>query len=275
MQQVQDFLDINEDLAAILQDLPDSDWSLETGFKSWTINDVIKHLYIWNEVADLSRIDRELAGRNLDEILASLAKIGIRRTEDARETKSGRALYDAWVKQFRDMAGNWRDIDPKTRMRWAGPDMSARSMVTGRIMETWAHGQSVFDLLGLDQPTNDNIKNIVVLGMNTFGWGHIVHGESVPETVPYVELIAPSGEVWSFGPAQDNERITGLAYEFAQVVTQTRNINDTKLTVTGPVATNWMKIAQCFAGPPETPPAQGTRAKSNTVRALKHSRSKD
>jgi hypothetical protein len=46
------------------------------------------------------------------------------------------------------------------------------------------------------------------------------------------------------------------------VVTQTRNIADTGLKVTGPNATAWMEIAQCFAGRPEMPPAPGTRCLS-------------
>jgi hypothetical protein len=42
-------------------------------------------------------------------------------------------------------------------------------------------------------------------------------------------------------------------------VTQTRNIGDTRLKVTGANARNWMSKAQCFAGDAETPPAVGAR----------------
>ena len=61
------------------------------------------------------------------------------------------------------------------------------------------------------------------------------------------------------GEASETEVIEGLAEEFCQVVTQTRNIADTSLIVTGKNAAAWMEIAQCFAGAPETPPAPGTR----------------
>ena len=37
------------------------------------------------------------------------------------------------------------------------------------------------------------------------------------------------------------------------------DVADTKLEVVGPVATQWMSIAQCFAGGPVDPPAPGTR----------------
>ena len=77
--------------------------------------------------------------------------------------------------------------------------------------------------------------------------------------MPRLILTAPSGAVWHFGDDQSPDSIEGSAVEFAQVQTQTRNIKDTALTVSGPVAEKWMEIAQCFAGAPEPPPAPGTR----------------
>ena len=77
--------------------------------------------------------------------------------------------------------------------------------------------------------------------------------------MPQVRLTAPSGEQWAFGEASSADCIEGSATEFCQVVTQVRNIADTSLRVVGPTATRWMSIAQAFAGPPETPPAPGTR----------------
>ena len=43
--------------------------------------------------------------------------------------------------------------------------MSARSAISARQMETWAHGQEVFDVLGADREEHDRIRNIVVLGL--------------------------------------------------------------------------------------------------------------
>jgi hypothetical protein len=74
-----------------------------------------------------------------------------------------------------------------------------------------------------------------------------------------LRLTAPSGALWEYGEASDNERIEGPAEAFCQVVTQTRNIADTTLSVVGSNATAWMAKAQCFAGAAETPPAAGTR----------------
>ena len=81
-----------------------------------------------------------------------------------------------------------------------------------------------------------------------------MNGRDAPQPMPQLILTAPSGEIWTYGEAGD-DRVEGLAEEFCQVVTQTRNVLDTSLKTTGPNAAEFMRIAQCFAGPPETPPA--------------------
>jgi uncharacterized protein (TIGR03084 family) len=78
---------------------------------------------------------------------------------------------------------------------------------------------------------------------------------------PYVRLTSPSGALWEWNDPATVERVEGSAVEFCRVVTQTRNLRDTKLAVTGDSARQWMESAQCFAGPPERPPAPGTRFK--------------
>ena len=137
--------------------------------------------------------------------------------------------------------------------------MSARSFASARLMETWAHGQEVYDHLGVVRQNADRVQNIVMLGVNTFGWTYATRRETPPGPMPHLVLTSPSGQVWTYGDASGTERIEGRADEFCQVVTQTRNVADTGLKVTGPVATDWMSKAQCFAGAAQTPPAPGTR----------------
>lgn len=259
MQQAQDFLEECETLAAVLADLPEADWTRATQFKSWTVNDVLVHLYFWNRAADMSLANPDAFDVQIGAKLPEIMKVGMRPVENTAIAERGRALFDAWQAQYRDMAARWGGVDPKTRVKWAGPEMSARSSITARQMETWAHGQEIFDLLGLDREDTDRIRNIVVLGVNTFAWSHKVQGLEVPGRVPRLRLTAPSGAVWTYGDADSPDLIEGPAVDFARVVTQTRNIADTALTVTGPVARRWMETAQCFAGGKETPPAPGTR----------------
>ena len=46
------------------------------------------------------------------------------------------------------------------------------------------------------------------------------------------------------------DRVTGEALDFCLVVTQRRHVDDTNLVVEGPLAADWIAIAQAFAGPP-------------------------
>ena len=99
----------------------------------------------------------------------------------------------------------------------------------------------------------------MILGVNTFGWTYAVRKQKPPGEMPYVRLTAPSGALWEFGDPASGDRVSGSASEFCQVVTQTRNVKDTSLAVSGPVAEDWMSKAQCFAGGVADPPAPGTR----------------
>ena len=141
-------------------------------------------------------------------------------------------------------------MDPKTRLAWYGPQMSAASSVTARLMETWAHGQDVVDALGLEREATNRLRHIAHLGVSTFGFAFEAHSRAVPVAQVRVELTAPQGGgLWTWGPAQSDDRVIGRAEEFCLVVTQRRHVLDTELEVIGPVATEWMSIAQAFAGP--------------------------
>jgi uncharacterized protein (TIGR03084 family) len=175
------------------------------------------------------------------------------------EGVKNRALLHRWRDFYRDVSDRFLVADPKKRVKWAGPDMSALSSITARLMETWAHGQAVYDLLGKERGNTDRIKNIAILGINTFGWTFTNRGLAIPSDPPHVRLTAPSGTIWEWNPPSQENLVEGSAVEFCQVVTQVRSLANTKLKVIGATATSWMSIAQCFAGPPENPPAPGSR----------------
>jgi uncharacterized protein (TIGR03084 family) len=261
MEQAADFLEESRSLAAILEPLGDADFGGETLFKNWTLDDVLGHLHMFNHAANLTLESGALFNAFYAPIVAA-RKSGKTLVETQYawlDGLAGRALYTAWCAGFEKTAAAYGDVDPKLRLKWAGPDMSARSCITARQMETWAHGQEVFDVLGIERRDTDRVKNIAHLGVTTFGWTFINRSLDVPEPAPHVLLTAPSGAVWEWNEPQEGSQVSGLATEFCQVVTQVRNVSDTSLTTVGDTATFWMANAQCFAGPPEDPPAPGTR----------------
>lgn len=259
--QVVDFVAESDALHALLEPLADRDFEEVTQFKGYTIGDVVAHLHHWNYAADLSLREPAafqafwkgvasgiVGGRTLPSLAAEWLA-GLR----------GRALLAEWRRFYRELAEHFGAADPKARVQWAGPDMSVRSSITARLMETWAHGQEVYDVLGVERVDGDRIRNIAQIGVNTFAWTFVNRRLPVPGPAPHVRLTAPSGALWEWNEPRGDERVEGDATSFCQVVTQVRSLADTGLRVTGETARSWMAIAQCFAGPPSDPPAPGTR----------------
>jgi uncharacterized protein (TIGR03084 family) len=264
-----DFREESEALYALVAPLSNEALEEKTGFKAWTIEMVVRHLHVWNLAAAMSLKGDGSFEAYYAKLAEQLAKGG-RMTDFERNWLGdlrGRALVEAWRKGFVETAELFSTADPSARVKWAGPDMSVRSSLTARLMETWAHGQEIYDVLGVVRQNKDRIRNIAVLGVNTYGWTFKVRGLTAPEPKPHLKLTAPSGEVWTWNDPSSEELIEGAADEFCQVVTQTRNIADTKLKVTGPNATLWMANAQCFAGAAEPPPPPGTRKTAARAKA--------
>jgi len=263
MQQALDFQDESRALAGLIAPLSEDDLHIQTAFKSWTIEEIVRHLHVWNQAALWSLQETP----KFDEFLRA-AQSGFARGLSFRAVESeqlaglaGRALVSTWSEGIAALSRAFSAADPSARLAWVGPSMSARSSITARLMETWAHGQAVYDALNIDRVETDRIANIVQLGVNTFGWTFKNRGESAPGAMPFVRLAAPSGAEWTYGEASTSDWIEGPAVSFCQVVTQTRHIDDTTLQTHGPVARAWMEKAQCFAGPAQDPPKPGVRLK--------------
>ncbi len=137
-----------------------------------------------------------------------------------------------------------------TRLDWIGPPMGAGTMASARIMETWAHGQDIADALGVDRTPTDRLRHVADLGVRTRDHAFRTNRLDVPTEPFRVELTAPSGATWSWGPEDAAERLTGPGIDFALLVTQRRHPDDLSLIATGPLAQQWITIAQAFAGAP-------------------------
>ena len=261
MQQAQDFLKESKLLYDLLKNSHEADLELITQFKNWSINDVIGHLYLFN-VAAIKTVD---GAKSFDDFFMPFLKL-LQKGQSMVQAQvpwlnglSNHMLLNKWWNSCLELEILYSLVDPKLRVKWAGPEMSARSSITARQMETWSHGHEVFDRLGQKRKEGDHIKNIVHLGVSTFEWTFVNRNIQLPETKPFVLLNLPSETTISYNEQDDDNFIKGSAVEFCQVVTQVRNIDDTNLNVVGDVATTWMKYAQCFAGKPENPPKKGSR----------------
>jgi uncharacterized protein (TIGR03084 family) len=249
-----DLFEEGQALEELLAGLSTEEWGLLTPFSEWTIKDEVSHLAYFDRLARISATDE---GR-CSEIMAELAGLADFFQETLAE---GRALAPAelfsWYRtERREMIEAFRRLAPKTRVPWQMP-MSARSSATARLMETWAHGQDVFDTLGVEHKASQGLRHIAHLGVATFGWSFKCRGMEAPSEAVRVELKGPSGEPWAWGPEAAENRISGNAKDFCLVVTQRRHYLDTRLRVSGKTAELWMQYAQAFAGPPALGPPAG------------------
>jgi len=263
LQQAYDFRDECNAVYSILENLKEQDYEMPTQFKGWTFNNVIGHLHVWNYAADISLKDGDEWKNFANSALQALGNGSSMNEFEQTITKGiqGPELLSMWKEYYTEMTERFAVADPKKRVKWMGPDMSVRSSISARHMETWAHAQELYDSLGLDRINEDRIKNIVIIGNNTFKWCFTVHKKTLPSIRPYLKLTSPSGEIWEYNEISEEHKIEGLAEEFCQVVTQVRNIKDVNLKLTGDIAKEWMSVAQCFAGGAEQPPLPGTRKK--------------
>ena len=251
-----------DELQVFLANISAQDWQRPTPFKGWTCEDVLRHLMFGDWLNYLSMTDSE---RFVDVMSQRAAARAAGKRGDGTEyldqsVGHGAGLLAQWHRGLHQLCDLFKDADAKARMKWVGPDMSIRSAATARLMETWAHGQDVYDLFQVEREARDRIRHIAVLGVNTFGWTFVNRGLDVPAPAPFVELVAPSGEIWRWNEPDESNKVSGPALDFCQVVTQGRHFADVGLSAVGPTATSWMNIAQCIAGPAEDPPAPGTRA---------------
>ena len=248
-------------LHELLAPLPDSAWDRPTQFKGWTLNDILAHLAFFDTAASLALRDEAALVDLFSKWRAAVAAgtPSLQFTHAWLGNVRGAALLALWREQSLQVAQEYAQADPKRRIKWAGPDMSVRSSLSARLMETWSHAQAIYDLLGRTRVNGDYLRNVAELGINTYKWTFMNRGLPVPEPQPFVRLAAPSGAVWEWGSNATGESIEGRASEFCQVVAQTRNVADTALRVQGEIARKWMAIAQCFAGEGRDPPPPGTR----------------
>jgi uncharacterized protein (TIGR03084 family) len=237
------------ELYEVLSLLAETDWHRDTPAAGWTVRDQVTHLAFFDEAATLSAIDPDRFLAETAELTAEGDDFPDRVAERFRD-RSGAEVF-AWLQRARrEYLSAFAVLDPGTSLPWYGPPMSAASSVTARLMETWAHGQDVYDALGLIRRPTGRLRHVAHLGVRTLGWSFRLHGRPVPETPVRVELTGPGGDSWAWGPADAVDRVTGTALDFCLLVTQRRHRSATALTASGPVADTWLDVAQAFAGAP-------------------------
>jgi uncharacterized protein (TIGR03084 family) len=233
----------------LLLSLQASDWELPSSAPGWAIRDQVSHLAFFDEAAVTSAIEPDRFRREAAELLG----LGHGFPDEVARRHRQLVAEDllTWFGSARlELLTVFGGLDGRTRVPWFGPDMSVTSSVTARLMETWAHGQDIAEVFGIEPEPTDRLRHIAHLGVRTLGFSFALNGLAIPDAAVRVDLESPSGGRWTWGDESAADTVTGPALDFCLLVTQRRHLEDTDLVVTGPAATAWMSIAQAFAGAP-------------------------
>ncbi|GAA5142236.1 TIGR03084 family metal-binding protein [Nocardioides marinquilinus] len=236
-------------LAAVVERAGDQGWTTPTPAAGWTVATQVAHLAWTDEVATLAATDQQRWDAVVHQALADPDGF-VDAGAHAIAAEPRELVLARWREGRAALAAALAARPAGERMPWFGPPMSATSMATARLMETWAHSVDVHEALGLEPPVSDRLRHVAHLGVRTRGHAFVTHGRTVPDGEVRVELTGPGGTTWAFGPDDAPERVTGSALDFCLLVTQRVHRADTDLVAEGPGADAWLDVAQCFAGPP-------------------------
>jgi uncharacterized protein (TIGR03084 family) len=224
-------------------------WGLATPAAGWSIQDQVSHLAFFDDAARLAMTAPDEFRALADALTAGGMDFPDRIAMQHRSL-TAEAMLGWFTGARRNLQAEFAGEEPRRRLPWFGPDMSVASSATARLMETWAHGHDIYEALGVEHPPSPGLRNVAHLGVTTFGFAHTINGLKVPGDPVRVELVSPAEDIWTWGPEDAANRVSGPALDFVLTVTQRRHWSETALVVDGNVASRWLDIAQAFAGAP-------------------------
>jgi uncharacterized protein (TIGR03084 family) len=239
----------SDDLDALVAPLPADRWADPTPAPGWTIAHQIGHL-LWTDRVALTAATDEA---RFAEALAAAQADPTGFVDAAAEELAARVPAEL-LADWRVTRGRLHEtllaVPDGRKLPWFGPPMSAASMATARLMETWAHGLDVADALGVKRPATERLRSIAHIGVRTRDYAFVINNLTPPTEPFLVALRGPGGDTWSWGPPDAAQRVTGSAEDFCFLVTQRRPLGALDITAQGHDAQRWLQIAQAFAGPP-------------------------
>ena len=242
----------SDDLDALVASLPPTEWARDTPATGWTIAHQIAHL-LWTDRVALTSVTDEAGFAAIVETAAQNPTGFVDAGAEEVAVTPPDALLTDWRATRAALHDELLTVAEGRKLPWFGPSMSAASMATARLMETWAHGLDVADALGVTRPPTSRLRSIAHIGVRTRDFAYAVHGLTPPAETFHVKLSAPADSAeteWTWGPEDAAQRVTGSAEHFCMLVTQRRPRASLDVVAVGADAEKWLTIAQAFAGPP-------------------------
>lgn len=158
------------------------------------------------------------------------------------------AVRDRWQASANTLRHELSDVDPARRVTWVAGELSARTLATTRLAETWIHTGDVAIPLGHQAAVDDRLWHIVRLAWRTLPYAFAQAGRELAGPVAF-ELAAPNGDTWTFAPdgVAAVTTIEGPAVDLCSVAGQRAHAADTGLRGDGPDAAAVLDLVRTFA----------------------------
>jgi uncharacterized protein (TIGR03084 family) len=239
-----------DELTALVVPLDAAGWARPSRCEGWTVSDVVLHLAQTNEMAIGSTQGR------YDEVAAALAEglppatsvdegagLMVAR-ERGRPPAEVRARWQESANTLRHELGR---IEPGRRVQWVAGELSARTLATTRLAETWIHTGDVAVALDHEVVADDRLWHIVRLAWRTLPYAFAQAGHEPAGPVAFA-LEAPNGDTWHFTPDDPPATtIEGTALDLCNVAGQRADAADTGLRGEGPDAAAVLALVRTFA----------------------------
>ena len=138
-------------------------------------------------------------------------------------------------------------MDLSTRVTWVAGELSARSLATTRLAETWIHTGDVAGALGVSLVPGDRLRQIARLAWRTLPYAFATADLTMSGPVEF-RLVAPGGESWDFVPDEPAvTSISGSAVELCDVAARRADPSSTSLHGHGPDADSVLALVRTYA----------------------------
>lgn len=231
------------ELAELLDGLSETEWRAPTRCEGWNVADVVLHLAQSDEAAVASVIGNfgGPGGEGLSVDRAAALMVEQERSLPIAE------LSDRWRATGVRLVGLLDGMDLSTRVQWVAGELSARTLATTRLAETWIHGTDVAEAVGRELAATDRLRLVARLAWRTLPYAFASVGKTMHAPVAF-RLVSPGGEPWDFLPDQPALTvIRGPAADLCAVAARRKDPGQTGLAGEGPDAFDVLALVRTYA----------------------------
>ncbi|WP_018219294.1 TIGR03084 family metal-binding protein [Salinispora pacifica] len=243
-----DLIAEGEEIDRLVADVDEEHWTTPTPAPGWTVAHQIAHLAATFRLAALAASNATAFKQVISQLSADFsANVEAAMAEFLVEPPP--VLLSRWRSERAGAEQALAALPPDRMVPWLVRPLPAAVLAKAGMMETFAHGQDIADAFGVRREYTDRVGHLVDFAVRTWDFGYLSRNLAVPDVQLRFELTAPSGQVWTFGPEDSAQRITGSAVDLCLLVTRRRHRDDLALRASGDVADGWLDLAQAYRGP--------------------------